>query len=385
VGLLDLIPSEISTGDRLDFGVTPLTADRKLETSRQRAVESGEQIERAVQELTIERARQARRRGLVLRLAALAGLVILAVGIINYQATQQAAATATAVAQQAAATATTVAIANATATQQAAPTATAVAQANATATAIAQRAATAVAQGKPIPQPRGNDGARMVYVPEGEFEMGSNNGDDDEKPVHRIFLDAFWIDVFEVTNALYKKCVDAGRCQPPGNSSSYTRSSYFGNSQFDNYPVIYVSWDDAHAYCTWAGKRLPTEAQWEKAARGTDGRIYPWGNTFDKNLLNSNEGGKGDTTAVGSYPGGASPYGALDMAGNVWEWVADWYDNGYYANSPRQNPTGPSSGESRVLRGGSWNHFQNLARAAYRYDYGHPTNRYNDFGFRCAQ
>ncbi len=230
------------------------------------------------------------------------------------------------------------------------------------------------------------DGATMVYVPAGEFTMGSNDGDDDEKPPHTVYLDAFWIDKFEVTNALYKKCVDAGKCIPPSERKSYTRSSYYGNSQFDNYPVIYVSWDDANKYCTWAGKKLPTEAQWEKAARGTDGRIYPWGNTFDVAKVNSSESNPrpGDTTAVGSYPAGASPYGVMDMAGNVWEWVADWYDASYYNNSASRNPTGPTSGQYRVVRGGSWVISSNYVRAAYR-SHDVPGIRNYIVGFRCAQ
>ncbi len=224
-------------------------------------------------------------------------------------------------------------------------------------------------------------GAPMVYVPYGDFLMGSSDADkqahSDEKPQHTVYLDAFWIDKFEVTNAQYKKCVDAGNCSAP-------RLSYTGNSRYDNYPVIYISWNDAKAYCEWAGKRLPTEAEWEKAARGTDGRIYPWGNTFDKNLLNSAEGGKVDTTAVGSYPGGGSPYGVMDMAGNVWEWVADWYDENYYAYSPLSNPTGPSSRHDHVLRGGSWSSDQIYARSASRYRFDPDGWNFN-MGFRCAR
>jgi formylglycine-generating enzyme required for sulfatase activity len=248
---------------------------------------------------------------------------------------------------------------------------------------------TATPRGTPTPragETRVVSEAPMMYVPAGDFTMGSDDGESNEKPVHTVYLDAFWIDKFEVTNALYKKCVDAGKCQQPSSPKSSTRDSYYGNSSFDNYPVIYVSWDDANAFCAWVGKRLPTEAEWEKAARGTDGRVYPWGNSFDKNLLNSPEGGKGDTTAVGSYLGGASPYGALDMAGNVWEWVADWHGPNYYASSPRNNPKGSSSGQYqfRVLRGCSWDHGQNYVRASYRGSYP-PDARYNYIGFRCAQ
>ncbi|MEW5719798.1 MAG: SUMF1/EgtB/PvdO family nonheme iron enzyme [Chloroflexota bacterium] len=254
------------------------------------------------------------------------------------------------------------------------------------------RAPTATAPPRVTPTPRAGetrifapDNAPMVFVPAGEFSMGSNDYDD-EKPPHTVYLDAFWMDKYEVTNALYKKCVDAGKCTAPSLKTSYTRDSYYGNAQYDNYPVIFVSWDDADKFCAWAGKRLPTEAEWEKVARGTDGRVYPWGSTFDKNLLNSFEGGKGDTTAVGSYPGGASPYGALDMAGNAWEWVADWYSSNIYSSSPRNNPTGPSSGQYRVLRGGSWFSDAACARAAsrsyYRYS---PDLRADYWGFRCAQ
>jgi len=229
-------------------------------------------------------------------------------------------------------------------------------------------------------------GAPMVFIPAAEFTMGGNEGSSNEKPVHTVYLDAFWIDKFEVTNALYKKCMDAGKCSAPSSTQSSTRNSYYGNSQYDNYPVTYVSWNDANAFCSWAGKRLPTEAEWEKAARGTDGRVYPWGNTFDGAKVNSGDSNPrpGDTTEVGKYPGGASPYGALDMAGNVWEWVADWYGDNYYANSPRNNPKGPTSGTARVLRGGSWDYDQGYVRVSNRYS-STPVIRGSIVGFRCAQ
>ena len=234
------------------------------------------------------------------------------------------------------------------------------------------------------------DGMVMVYVPEGEFTMGSNDGSSDEQPVHKVYLDEFWIDQTEVTNAMYALCVRAGACLPPHNNSSYTHSSYYGNSQYADYPVIYISWNRANDYCHWAGVRLPTEAEWEKAARGTDARTYPWGNsTPNCSLANYySNGGKcvGDTRAVGSYPEGASPYGTLDMAGNVWEWVNDWYYFLYYSQSPESNPAGPASGTYRVLRGGAWINYENDLRTSSRYG-NYPSYSYSfsrPFGFRCA-
>jgi formylglycine-generating enzyme required for sulfatase activity len=231
------------------------------------------------------------------------------------------------------------------------------------------------------------DGMVMVYVSASEFLMGSADSDreaiSDEKPQHTVYLDAFWIDKTEVTNAQYKKCVQAGACRPPSRAESSTRKNYYGNSQYDNYPVIWVSWNDAKTYCEWAGRRLPTEAEWEKAARGIDGRIYPWGNgTPNSNLLNFNMQ-VGDTTEVGTYPSGASPYDVLDMAGNVWELVADWYNSNYYASSPFRNPVGPSSGQYRVVRGGSWGDAAKVVRVALRL-WPVPTFRDDVVGFRCA-
>jgi len=233
----------------------------------------------------------------------------------------------------------------------------------------------------------GTDNAEMVFVPAGEFTMGSRDdasgAESDEKPAHPVSLDTFWVDRYEVTNAQYKLCVDAGKCQLPRETKSYTHNPYFGEKEFDNYPVIYVSWNDAQAYCAWADKRLPTEAEWEKAARGVDERVYPWGDTFEQSRLNSGSV-VGDTTQVEKYPSGASPYGALDMVGNVWEWVADWYDENYYKNSPAQNPTRPASGQSRVLRGGAWHSNIVIARGARR-GWIQPGRMVSNNGFRCAR
>jgi serine/threonine protein kinase len=251
----------------------------------------------------------------------------------------------------------------------------------------------------PSTQVSDKDSMVLVWVPEGEFNMGtsdvqitqllSKHGDwqrdwfTDEQPVHAVYLDGYWMDLTEVTNAMYALCVAAGVCNQPGDTSSATRTSYYDDSQYRDYPVTYVDWNQAMAYCEWAGRSLPSEAQWEKAARGTDGRNYPWGNTApDANLANYKQN-IGDTTAVGSYPSGASPYGIMDMAGNVWEWVADWYGETYYSSSLASNPQGPSSGTYRGLRGGSWNDEGYIVRAAYRLR-GGPVIQNLGVGFRCV-
>jgi iron(II)-dependent oxidoreductase len=226
------------------------------------------------------------------------------------------------------------------------------------------------------PTIRTEDGAEMVLVPAGEFLMGSNDLDM-EKPPHRVYLDGFYIDKYAVTNALYERFMRATSRQQP---SFWTDSTFNGPTQ----PVVGVTWHDADAYCRWAGKRLPTEAEWEKAARGTDGRKYPWGDQWDPSRANSAESKLGKTTPVGSYPSGASPYGALDMAGNVWQWVADWYDASYYQRSPARNPTGPESGQDRVLRGGSWDDVPVYLRAANRVNVT-PAARHLLIGLRCAR
>ena len=236
------------------------------------------------------------------------------------------------------------------------------------------------------------DGMELVYIPKDQYMIGSLDSDPqasiNEKPQHRVDLSGYWMDKTDVTNAMYAKCVQAGSCPAKIMNLSFTRDSYYGNAEFDNYPVIYVNWDEAQTYCAWAGRRLPTEAEWEVAARGTDKRKYPWGNTSAScNLLNFGGGlanyCTGDTTDVGKYSKGASPYGILDMAGNVWQWVADWYGSNYLVE-PHENPLRPSNGEYRVIRGGSWFNATEYIRATTRI--GHlPDDETEYIGFRCAR
>jgi len=217
------------------------------------------------------------------------------------------------------------------------------------------------------------DGMVMVYVPAGEFEMGSN-ASADEQPIHTVYLDAFWIDKTEITNSMYRLCFESGFCKDTSRISLH-------DTNMANHPVAGVTWQQAATYCEWAGKRLPTEAEWEKAARGTDGRSFPWGDQASGCYI----GCTGSEQPVGSYPGGASPYGALDMAGNLWEWVADWYDKDYYNLSPVQNPSGPDGGSLKVLRGGAWTTYSPAwIRTSYRYK-SNPSDSIKDIGVRCAQ
>lgn len=224
----------------------------------------------------------------------------------------------------------------------------------------------------------------LVYVPAGDFLMGTRedqDGHDDERPQHTVFLGAFWIDRTEVTAAQYQLCVAQGACSSPDPQDWYNRCTYSDDGKSDH-PITCVNWYQAADYCAWAGRRLPTEAEWEKAARGTDGRIWPWGNERPDTTLahfNRNRNVEG-TAPVGSYPTGASPYGTLDMAGNAYEWVADWWNEDIYAESAHENPTGPGSGSMRVIRGGSWYGYE--IRAADRF-YNSPDISMG--GFRCAR
>ena len=216
----------------------------------------------------------------------------------------------------------------------------------------------------------------MMRVPAGYLLKGFQDSDRDQRPLHKVYLDAYWIDQKEATNAQYQLCVMEGIC---GNSHE---TEYFKDTTYNNHPVIYVSWVEAQIFCEWVGKRLPTESEWEKAARGNDGQRYPWGDRKpNPNLLNFNDT-KNGTTEVGRYPQGVSLYGALDMAGNVWEWTSDWYDPIYYKNSPTRNPQGPLNGTRRVLRGGSWFSLTELiVRSSFR-KASLPDTRNYSTGFR---
>lgn len=247
------------------------------------------------------------------------------------------------------------------------------------------------------------DGMTQILIPAGTFTMGGLDvyRKDDEQPAREVYLNAYWMDQVEVTNGMYNLCVQDGACRPPALNSSDNRADYFGNPDFNDYPVVHVTWYDANAYCLWAGRRLPTEAEWERAARGGDLRNFPWGdeppNEHTANFMNL----VGDTSRVGSYAEGASPFGILDMAGNVWEWVADRYRQDYYARAPSENPPGPAAEEVfnnlRVIRGGSfqddWIRLRLAGRSALDGPspfaqpgedayYGRSSVR---VGFRCAQ
>ena len=222
----------------------------------------------------------------------------------------------------------------------------------------------------------------MALVPAGEFTMGSATGDADEQPEHRVYVAAFSMDRYQVSVGQYAKFLEATSQAAP------TDWSIMNKSRHQNRPIVNVDWADAEAYCTWVGKRLPTEAEWEKAARGTDGRIYPWGNELPTGFRANSKKEKWSDhwvlSPVGMFEEGKSPYGIYDMAGNVWEWVNDWYDQDYYRSSPSKNPTGPLRGESKVIRGGSWGSGPRDLRSSDR-DTHLPSARGMGTGFRCAK
>ncbi|MCB9079270.1 MAG: SUMF1/EgtB/PvdO family nonheme iron enzyme [Anaerolineaceae bacterium] len=241
----------------------------------------------------------------------------------------------------------------------------------------------------PTPTPvTASDGAKMVLVPAGSFTMGSNSGQTDERPAHTVYLDAFYMDQYEITNQQYALCVDADVCEPPPWPDSYIRDNYYDNSEdYGDYPVIGISWEQAKTYCKWREARLPTEAEWEKAARGTDERTYPWGELITCKVANyggaSGDGCTGDTTLGNNYPTGISPYGVYDLGGNLIEWVDDWYDSNYYAKGLSENPKGPVDGTYKVLRGGSWALDAIDVRTSDR-SYDTTYAQFNHLGFRCV-
>ncbi|MEE2754888.1 MAG: SUMF1/EgtB/PvdO family nonheme iron enzyme, partial [Candidatus Latescibacterota bacterium] len=246
----------------------------------------------------------------------------------------------------------------------------------------------------------------MIVIPNGQFEMGSSNGQHDERPARVVYVDAYQIDRYEVSVAAFSDCVDAGGCEEPYSGGSVFPKQWewqncnWGIEERASHPVNCVDWFEASAYCSWAGKRLPTEAEWEKAARGEDGRPYPWGETqpdCDRAVIDSGGDGCGRETTwpVGSKPDGASPYGVEDMSGNVWEWVDDWYAYDYYTWAPDRNPRNtqeetmarqPGWGGGKILRGGSWaDQATSIHSAANRLGYPEDTHPDYTIGFRCAQ
>jgi serine/threonine-protein kinase len=269
----------------------------------------------------------------------------------------------------------------------------------------------------PPPTVPPSDVAALVLIPAGEFMMGSNRNND-EKPSHSVYLDDFWIDQYEVTNDMFTKFVSATGYKTDAERSGKGRiwvgldyknvsgadwqhpaGSASSIAGLENHPVVQVSWNDAAAYCSWAGRRLPTEAEWEKAARGDSVSDFPWGSEFKCQFGNYDDELNIDSTLigyagcdsfprtspVGSFPSGKSPYGVYDMSGNVWEWVADWYSATYYSESPYNNPTGPASGTNKVARGGSWFSAMKYLYVTYRDGENNSPTRSDDItGFRCA-
>ena len=219
-----------------------------------------------------------------------------------------------------------------------------------------------------------------VYIPAGTFKMGVNGDGRTDGPRHNVTLDAFWINRTPVTNAMYALCVKAGGCNKPIRKAI---NPHYYNSAYANHPVVYVTWFDAQKYCNWAGGQLPTEAQWERAASDNGQHSYPWGGKNpDPSLANVNNF-YSTTTKVASHPAGRSPFGVLDMGGDVREWVGDWYKSTYYKHSPTDNPTGPAKGELKVLRGASWHDPIVYSRVSSRLSHA-PGSAGENRGFRCA-
>jgi formylglycine-generating enzyme required for sulfatase activity len=287
---------------------------------------------------------------------------------------------------------------------QAAATATIESQVIAALTAITTVTPSPAPSATPVPTPEPvvdeTTGARLIYVPGGIFRMGDNDGESDESPSHIVKLDPYFIDETEVTNGQYAYCVDEGVCNPPSRPGATLHRAYFGDPAFDDYPVIFVNWFDARNYCAWRGARLPSEAEWERAAAYDPVQAikyrYPWGDEFDGtsvNFCDTNcpqvdkniefDDKHNDTAPVATFPDGASPFGVYDMAGNVMEWVSDWYDPRYYRESTDTNPLGPLEGEFKSLRGGSWLSSENEVRTSGRSSYLPSVSRAN-LGFRCA-
>lgn len=231
---------------------------------------------------------------------------------------------------------------------------------------------------------RVKDDAEMAYIPASAFTMGVSGGAVDEKPAHEVSLSAYWIDIYEVTNGQYELCVADGACTEPYETKSFRNASYYGDPAFANYPVIAVDRAQAEAYCTWANTRLPTEAEWEYAAKGPDGNAYPWGNDFQPKSLNYSGNGNYDTLAVGAFPEDVSAFGVYDLGGNVSEWILDRYQENWYSVTDQPaDPTGPAVGNYYVIRGGSAQTAENNARTADRF-YALSTSYGLDRGFRCA-
>ena len=224
----------------------------------------------------------------------------------------------------------------------------------------------------------------LIYIPEGEFRMGSgktdSNQDENETPAHKVYLDAFWISKTQVTNAMFNACVNAGVCKY---SVKKTTNPNYLDPLFTYHPVVYIAWEMAQTYCDWTGGRLPTEAEWEKAARGPGSNRYPWGDDQPSLKYVNAENDVGNTTAAGSFIAGASVYGVLDMGGNVREWVSDWFDPAYYQVSPYRNPWGPETGEKKVLKGASFSDPFRYCRSANRLSH-EPGSPGAVRGFRCV-